>query len=61
MITIYVLIRSLFSHLELVEGKRSSINQHHDLTDVLFLIISALLSSCEGWKDIEVFGHGKLP
>ncbi|QQQ65451.1 transposase family protein [Pseudoalteromonas sp. GCY] len=56
-----MLIRSLFSHLELVEGKRSSINQHHDLTDVLFLIISALLSSCEGWKDIEVFGHGKLP
>ncbi|MCO7191048.1 transposase family protein, partial [Pseudoalteromonas sp. XMcav2-N] len=31
---------SLFSHLELVEDKRSSINQHHDLTDVLFLIIS---------------------
>ena len=52
---------SLFSHLELVEDKRSSINQHHDLTDVLFLIISAVLSGCEGWKDIEVFGHSKLP
>ncbi|ATD06365.1 hypothetical protein PPIS_a1201 [Pseudoalteromonas piscicida] len=25
---------SLFSHLELVEDKRSSINQHHDLTNV---------------------------
>lgn len=51
---------SLFSHLELVEDKRSSINQHHDLTDVLFLIISAVLSGCEGWKDIEVFGRSKL-
>ncbi|NOU51928.1 transposase family protein [Pseudoalteromonas sp. JBTF-M23] len=56
-----MLIISLFSLLELIEDKRSSINQHHDLADVLFLIISPVLSGCEGWKDIEVFEHDKQP
>ncbi|PHI34750.1 glutamyl-tRNA amidotransferase [Pseudoalteromonas sp. GCY] len=36
-------------------------NQHHALTDVLFLIISAVLSDCEGWKDTEIFGRSKRP
>lgn len=51
---------SLFSHLELVKDNRSTINQHHNLVDVLFLIISAVTSGCEGWQDIEVYGESKI-
>ncbi|MEM5546404.1 transposase family protein, partial [Pseudoalteromonas fuliginea] len=43
---------SLFSHLELVKDNRSHINQHHNLVDVLFLIITAVTSGCENWQDI---------
>lgn len=35
---------SLFSHLELVKDNRSHINQHNNLFDVLFLIITAVKS-----------------
>lgn len=28
--------------------------------DILFLAICAILSGCEGWEDIEDFGHAKL-
>ncbi|WP_425469296.1 transposase family protein [Pseudoalteromonas neustonica] len=45
---------SLFSHLEPVKDNRSTINQHHKLVYVLFLIISAVTSGCECWQDIEV-------
>lgn len=52
---------SLFSHLELVKENRSTINQHHNLVDIMFLIISAITSGCEGWQDIEIYGNKKLP
>jgi predicted transposase YbfD/YdcC len=32
----------------------------HELTDILLLAISAVLSGAEGWEDIEDFGHLKL-
>ncbi|MEI8668304.1 ISAs1-like element ISPsesp1 family transposase [Pseudoalteromonas sp. B131b] len=51
---------SLFSHLELVKDNRSHINQHHNLVDVLFLIITAVTSGCENWQDIEIYGESKL-
>ncbi|MCL1126920.1 transposase family protein, partial [Shewanella surugensis] len=33
---------TLIEHLTVVEETRSSINQRHDLIDVMFLIISAI-------------------
>ncbi|KZN44496.1 hypothetical protein N476_05730 [Pseudoalteromonas luteoviolacea H33] len=48
---------SLFSHLELVKESRSTINQHQNLVDIMFLIISAITSGCEGWQDIEIYGN----
>lgn len=39
---------SLFSHLELVKDNRSHINQHNNLFDVLFLIITAVKSGGGG-------------
>jgi len=32
----------------------------HNLIDILFLAISAVISGSEGWEDIENFGHIKL-
>lgn len=51
---------SLIEHLSVVEDTRSATNQKHDLVDVMFLVISAITSGCEGWQDIESFGEDKL-
>lgn len=32
----------------------------HDLLDILFLALSAVISGAEGWEDIELFGKRKL-
>ncbi|MGL6600023.1 transposase family protein [Aeromonas veronii] len=44
---------TLIEHLTLVEETRSEINRKHNLVDVMFLVISAIMSGAEGWNDIE--------
>ncbi|MNZ60468.1 hypothetical protein D3C78_785390 [compost metagenome] len=39
---------TLIEHLTLVEETRSDINRKHDLVDVMFLVISAIISGAEG-------------
>lgn len=51
---------NLIEHLSVVEDTRSDINQKHNLIDVIFLVISAISSGCEGWQDIEYYGEEKL-
>ena len=51
---------SLLTHLASIEDPRSDINMKHDLLDILFLTVSAVLSGAEGWKDIKEFGDEKL-
>lgn len=51
---------NIIEHLSVVEDTRSDINQKHDLIDVIFLVISAIASGCEGWQDIEYYGEEKL-
>ena len=46
-------------HLTLVEETRSDINRKHDLVDVIFLVISAIMAGAEGWQDIETYGDSK--
>ena len=50
---------TLIEHLTLVEDNRSEINQKHDLVDVIFLVISAIMAGAEGWQDIETYGDSK--
>lgn len=38
---------TLIEHLTLVEETRSDINRKHDLVDVMFLVISAIMSGAE--------------
>jgi len=47
-------------HFSQITDPRSHINRCHDLMDVLFLTVCAVLSGAEGWKDIEMFGRNKL-
>ena len=50
---------TLIEHLTLVEEEtRSEINRKHNLVDVMFLVISAIMSGAEGWNDIET--HSKI-
>ncbi|MBM7456149.1 hypothetical protein HNR62_002030 [Oceanisphaera litoralis] len=50
---------TLIEHLTLVEETRSDINRKHDLVDVMFLVISAIMAGAEGWQDIETYGDAK--
>jgi len=51
---------SLIEQFSIIEDPRSHINQKHDLLDILFLTVSAVVSGAEGWSDIEYFGINKL-
>ena len=41
---------TLIEHLTLVEETCPEINRKHNLVDVMFLVISAIMSGAEGWK-----------
>lgn len=51
---------SFIDHFGELEDTRSHINKKHDLLDIIFLTVSAILSGAEGWKDIKAFGDAKL-
>jgi len=51
---------SLFEHLKLIEDPRSHINLNHDLVDIIFLVLAAIASGCDGWQAIEEFGQENL-
>ena len=51
---------SLFDHLSIIEDTRSRINRQHDLVDIMFLVMAAIASGCEGWLEIEAFGHDHI-
>ncbi|MGY8899431.1 MAG: ISAs1 family transposase [Paraglaciecola sp.] len=51
---------SIISHLEQIEDPRTDINVKHDLIDVMFLTLSAVLSGADGWKSIQEFGEMQL-
>ncbi|RJE76696.1 hypothetical protein BGP78_11960 [Pseudoalteromonas sp. MSK9-3] len=50
----------LTKHFELIEDPRQKIKVIYPLHDVLFLTVAAIIAGCEGWEDIEDFGHCKL-
>ena len=51
---------SLLTHLATIDDPRRDINKKHELLDLLFLTVSAVMSGAEGWKDIKQFGDEKL-
>ena len=51
---------SFMEHFAIIDDPHQDINEKHDLLDVLFLTVSAVISGAKGWKDIEEFGLEKL-
>ena len=51
---------SLLVHLATIDDPRRAINKKHELLDILFLAVSAVMSGAEGWADIKPFGDEKL-
>ena len=51
---------NLIKHLAIVPDPRKDINKKHNLIDVVFLTLSAVLSGTIGWKSIQEFGELQL-
>jgi len=51
---------NLIKHLAIVPDPRKDINKKHNLIDVVFLTLSAVLSGASGWKSIQEFGELQL-
>lgn len=50
----------LLSHFKTLEDPRIDRTKRYPLIEIIFLIISATISGCEGWKSIRDFGLLKL-
>lgn len=50
----------LFHYLETIPDPRADINKKHNLIDVVFLTLCAVLSGASGWKSIQEFGEEQL-
>ncbi len=50
----------LLSYFEKLDDPRVDRTKRYPLNEILFLIISATISGCEGWKSIRDFGVLKL-
>jgi hypothetical protein len=47
-------------HFSDLKDPRDDKNKKHQLMDILFLVIAAVISGAEGWEAIETFGKAKL-
>ncbi len=50
----------LLKHFENVDDPRVDRTKRYPLNEIIFLIISATISGCEGWKSIRDFGMLKI-
>lgn len=48
------------THFETLTDPRIQRCKRHELMDILFLSISAVLCGADGWEEIEDFGHARL-
>jgi predicted transposase YbfD/YdcC len=51
---------TLINQLSIIRDTQQLRKVHHNLVDVLFLAITAVISGCEGWEEIQDFGNDKL-
>jgi predicted transposase YbfD/YdcC len=50
----------MLKHLHCITDCRSHINQDHDLVDICFLVLCAVISGAQTWADCHQFGTLKL-
>jgi len=51
---------NFITHFSVIEDPRIDRCKKHQLIDILFLSVCAVMSGAEGWEDIEDFGRAKL-
>lgn len=51
---------SLLEHISVISDPRQSWKVEHKLTDIIFLMVAAVIAGAEGWEDIEDFGQDNL-
>lgn len=51
---------SFFEQIESIEDHRVDANKDYELSDIIFLTISAVLCGATGWKSIKIFGETQL-
>ncbi len=51
---------SFIEHFSELEDSRIERKKLHALSDILVLVVCAMISGAEGWEDIAAFGHSKL-
>jgi len=51
---------TILTHLEQLPDPRKDINLKHNLVDVLFLVLSGVLSGATGWQSIQEFGEEQI-
>lgn len=52
---------SFFEHFETLPDPRIERTRRHNLSDILFITIAAVLSGCDDWNEIELYGETKEP
>jgi hypothetical protein len=50
----------MLKHLNNITDCRSHINQEHDVIDICFFVLSAVISGAQSWADCHEFGTLKL-
>jgi len=53
-------VPSLLHYLSIIPDFRQPWKVQHQLSDILFLVVCAVIFGSEGWDEIEDFGHSKL-
>ncbi len=51
---------NFITHFSVIEDPRIDRCKKHQLIDILFLSVCAVITGAEGWEDIEDFGVAKL-
>jgi predicted transposase YbfD/YdcC len=51
---------TLFEHFTTIDDPRQQGKVQHQLFDILFVTVSAVIAGCQGWEEIEDFAHDKL-
>ncbi len=53
-------MNDFMTHFQTITDPRIERCRRHELIDILFLAICAVLCGAEGWEEIEDFGHARL-
>lgn len=51
---------NIINHFSVLKDPRIERNKKHELIDIIFLVVSGVLSGAEGWEGLQEFGEEKI-